>query len=112
MVRRLLAFCAAMALWLVAVVPVAQADTQNIIEPQHEPPTAADGWQAGTCIEDAPPIFCSPETPELFLKTAGGHPPMGFTQYIIQHEPVTPLPSPPFPPGSALAPIKEPVEGH
>jgi len=111
MARRLIA-CAVMALWLVAVVPVAQADTQNIIEPQHEPPTAADGWQAGTCEEDAPPIFCSPETPERFFKTAGGHPPMGFTQYIIQHEPVTLLPSPPFPPGSALAPIKEPVEGH
>lgn len=111
MVRRLIA-CAVMALWLVAVVPVAQADTQDIIEPQHEPPTAADGWQAGTCIEDAPPIFCSPETPERFFKTAGGHPPMGFTQYIIQHKPVTLLPSPPFPPGSALAPIEEPVEGH
>jgi len=101
-----------MALWLVLAVPVAQADTQNIIEPQHNPPTAADGWQAGTCEEDAPPIFCSPETPERFFTKAGGHPPMGFTQYIIQHEPVTPLPSPPFPPGSALAPIKEPVEGH
>jgi hypothetical protein len=105
MVRRLIA-CAVMALWLVAVVPVAQADTQNIIEPQHEPPTAADGWQAGTCIEDAPPIFCSPETPERFFKTAGGHPPMGFTQYIIQHEE---KPGGPF---GTLKPIKEPQAGH
>jgi hypothetical protein len=105
MVRRLIA-CAVMALWLVAVVPVAQADTQNIIEPQHEPPTAADGWQAGTCEEDAPPIFCSPETPERFFKTAGGHPPMGFTQYIIQHEE---KPGGPF---GTLKPIKEPQAGH
>jgi len=111
MVRRWIAFVV-MALWLVLAVPVAQADTGNIIEPQHNPPTAADGWQAGTCIEDTPPVFCSPETPERFFTKAGGHPPMGFTQYIIQHEPVTVLPSPPFPPGSALAPIKEPVEGH
>jgi hypothetical protein len=101
-----------MALWLVAAVPVAQADTEDIIESQHNPPTAADGWQAGTCIEDAPPVFCSPETPERFFTQAGGHPPIGFTQYIIQHGAVTPLPSPPFPPGSALAPVKEPINAH
>jgi hypothetical protein len=96
-----------MALWLVLAVPVAQADTQNIIEPQHEPPTAADGWQAGTCEEDVPPtIFCSPETPERFFKTAGGHPPMGFTQYIIQHEEKN---GGPF---GTLKPIKEPEPGH
>jgi hypothetical protein len=106
MVRRLIA-CAVMALWLVAVVPVAQADTQNIIEPQHNPPTAADGWQAGTCEEDVPPtIFCSSETPERFFKTAGGHPPMGFTQYIIQHKEED---GGPF---GTLKPIKEPQEGH
>ncbi len=105
MVRRLIA-CPVMALWLVAAVPVAQADTGNIIEPQHEPPTAADGWQAGTCEEDAPPIFCSPETPERFFIKAGGHPPMGFTQYIIQHEE---KPGGPF---GTLKPIKEPTEGN
>lgn len=115
MVRRLIA-CAVMALWLVAVVPVAQADTGNIIEPQHNPPTAADGWQAGTCIEDEPQpeptVFCSPSTPERFYTQAGGHPPMGFTQYIIRHGTITPLPSPPFPPGSATAPLEEPIEGR
>ena len=53
MVRRSIAFCAVMALWLVAAVPVAQADTGEIIEPQTEPnPTAADGWQAATCTTD------------------------------------------------------------
>jgi hypothetical protein len=109
MVRRLIAF-AVMALWLVAVVPVAQADTQDIIEPQHNPPTAADGWQAGTCIEDEPQpeptVFCSPETPERFFTKAGGHPPMGFTQYIIQHEEKN---GGPF---GTLKPIKEPTEGN
>lgn len=82
MVRRLIAF-AVMALWLVAAVPVAQADTGNIIEPQHEPPTAADGWQAATCTTDEPK--CSPSEPNFFVQ-AGGHAPIGFTQYIIQHE--------------------------
>jgi len=101
MARRLIA-CAVMALWLVAVVPVAQADTQNIIMPQNEPPTAADGWQAGTCIEDEPPtVFCSPETPERFFTTAAGHPPMGFTQYIIRHSGAGPV-----------QPIEEPIEAR
>src|SRR4051794_15265750 len=101
MVRRLLAFVV-MALWLVAAVSVAQADTQNIIEPQHEPPTAADGWQAGTCIEDEPPtVFCSPETPERFFTKAAGHPPMGFTQYIIRHGGAGPV-----------QPIEEPIEAR
>lgn len=104
MARRLIA-CAVMALWLVAAVPVAQADTTDIIEPQHQPPTAADGWQAGTCSEDEPPasptVFCSPETPERFFKQAAGHPPMGFTQYIIQHNEVGPL-----------RPLVEPIEAR
>ncbi len=82
MARRLIA-CAVMALWLVAAVPVAQADTGNIIGPQHEPPTAADGWQAATCTTDTPK--CSPNEPNYFIQ-AGGHPQVGFTNYIIQHE--------------------------
>lgn len=69
---------------LLAMPVLAQADTTDIIEPQHEPPTAADGWQAGTCTSDEP-VQCSPEHPELFFKTAGGHPPVGFTQYLIKH---------------------------
>jgi len=107
MVRRLIA-CAVMALWLVAAVPVAQADTGEIIEPQSSPnPTAADGWQAATCTTDTPK--CSPNEPNFFVE-AGGHPKIGFTQYTIQHEPFTPLPSPPFPAGALAAPIKEPQE--
>jgi hypothetical protein len=73
---------------LLAMPVLAQADTTDIIEPQHNPPTAADGFQAGTCYEDEPEpgVKCSPETPDDFFKIAGGHPPVGFTQYIIQHE--------------------------
>lgn len=48
-------------------------------------PTPADGWQAGTCKSDAP-IKCSVATPSLFFETAAGHPPVGFTQFIVRHE--------------------------
>lgn len=93
MVRRLIAF-AVMALWLVAAVPVAQADTEDIIMPQNKPPTNGDGWQAGTCLvnEPAPKVKCGPQTGAAFFKTAAGHPPVGFTQYIIQHGPITEAP--------------------
>jgi len=110
MVRRLIGL-AVMVLALVAV-PAAQANTKDIIEPQNEPPTAADGWQAGTCTTDEPvggepKIKCSPQTPGAFYKTAAGHPPIGFTQYIIQHEASTGNVEPaeiPIP----TSPIKEP----
>lgn len=63
----------------------AQADTGDIIAPQNDPPTAADGFQAGTCTTDLVwPNQCSPETPGIFFKQAGGHPPIGFTQYAIK----------------------------
>jgi hypothetical protein len=81
MARRLIAF-AVMALWLVGMVSVAQADTGDIIEPQNEPASAADGWQAATCTTDTPK--CSPNEPNFFIQ-AGGHPQIGFTQYTIQH---------------------------
>ncbi|MGN6215676.1 MAG: hypothetical protein ACTHN7_01790 [Solirubrobacterales bacterium] len=102
-----------MCLGVLLVAPViARADTTDIIEPQHEPPTNADGWQAGTCITDepAPGVHCGPQTSGAFYTKAAGHPPIGFTQYIIQHEGVTPLPHPPFPEGAVAAPIKEPEE--
>lgn len=108
--RGLLVLTAAL-LALVLGASAAQADTGDIIEPQNDPPTAADGFQAGTCISDEP-VKCSPETPEIFFKQAGSHPPIGFTQYFIRHEPFTPLPSPPFPPGSVTAPIVEPIAGR
>jgi len=69
----------------------ALADTGDIIEPQTEPPNAANGWQAATCKTDEPvsgepKIHCSPNTPGAFYTLAGGHPPIGFTQYIIKHK--------------------------
>jgi hypothetical protein len=86
MARRLIAF-AVMTLWLVLMVPVAQADTGDIIEPQHTPPTAEDGWQAGTCWEDPIEDQCKPEDPiTRFFRVAAGHPPIGFTQYIVKQE--------------------------
>jgi hypothetical protein len=72
-----------------AAAPLALAtESANIIEPQHDPAGAEDGWQSANCIEDqpAPGEFCSPETPNLYFRQAGGHPPFGFTQYTIQHE--------------------------
>lgn len=87
---------------LLSLSATAMADTGNVIEPQNEPPTPADGWQAGTCYENqvgevpetSPPSkptdvtkpFCSPETPEIFYTQAAGHPPFAFDQYIIRHE--------------------------
>jgi hypothetical protein len=99
---------------LLAMPVLAQANTTDIIEPQNNPPTNADGWQAGTCVTDEPvtgepKVHCGPSAPAFFT-LAGGHPPVGFTQYIIQHEGLTPLPSPPFPEGSVAAPIKEPED--
>lgn len=78
-------------LGVLSALPVsALADTGNIIEPNAEPPTAANGWQAATCKTDEPvggepKIHCSPQTPGAFYTVAGGHPPIGFTQYIIKH---------------------------
>ncbi|MGC1167229.1 MAG: hypothetical protein WA862_14100 [Solirubrobacterales bacterium] len=79
-----------MALVAVFGVPVVQADTGDVIEKQNNPPTAADGFQAGTCTSDEPK--CSPEEPgkALFFKNAGGHPAIGFTQYIVKHETIAP----------------------
>jgi hypothetical protein len=80
----LLALTAAL-LALVFGAQPAQADTGDIIEAQHDPPTAADGFQAGTCTTDLTwPNQCSPITPEIFFKQAAGHPPIGFTQYAVK----------------------------
>jgi hypothetical protein len=114
MARRFLTAVAVLALGMLFAASVASADTGDIIEPQNE--TSGQGFQAGTCTSETtlgpPPKNCSVETPEIFFKTAGGHPPIGFTQYIIQHEPFTPLPSPPFPPGSLKAEIKPTLADH
>jgi hypothetical protein len=68
----------------------AAADTGDIIAPQHNPPTAADGWQAGTCKTDVPE--CTPETKSQFYTQAAGHPNVGLTQFIVKNEPFLGLP--------------------
>ncbi len=103
MARRFLIAVAVMALGAVFAVPAVQADTGNIIEPQNSPQTAKDGWQAGTCKSDTVPGKCTPETKSQFFTQAGGHPPVGITQYIIQHGVVV---------ENAVEPIKPTLPGH
>jgi hypothetical protein len=86
MVRRYLALASVALLSLAFGATVAQADTGDVIEKQNTPPTAKDGFQAGTCIKEADVPKCSPETPGEFFKEAGGHPQLGFTQYIVKHK--------------------------
>jgi hypothetical protein len=62
----------------------AVADTGDIIAPQNNPPSAADGWQAGTCVTDTPE--CTPQSPHAqFYTQAAGHPNLGLTQFIVKH---------------------------
>lgn len=96
---------------LLALPTFAVADTGDVVEPQHEPPTAGDGFQSGVCYEnqveedptktDTTKPFCSPETPSLFFTQAGGHPPFAFDQYIIRHETTVP---------GVVEPLIEPYE--
>jgi hypothetical protein len=82
MVRRLLcAGLAGLCLGALGGPVAAQADTGDIIAPQNSPADANDGWQAGTCISEP----CSPSTPGAFYTQAAGHPPIGFTQFIVKH---------------------------
>jgi hypothetical protein len=73
-----------LALGAVVWAPAAEAE---IIAPQHHPPEVTDGWQAGTCYEDAP-TQCSVETSPQFFEQSAGHPQVGFTQFIVQQEPL------------------------
>jgi len=65
----------------------ALAKTEDIIAPSDpEHPSPESGWQAGTCDSDTP--TCDVESPSAqFFEAAGGHPPVGFTQFIVKHEP-------------------------
>jgi len=64
----------------------AQASTGDIIAPSDpNDPQADSGWQAGTCTVDTP--TCSVDTPTQFFEQAAGHPKVGFTQFIVKHEP-------------------------
>jgi hypothetical protein len=66
--------------------PAAGADTDDIIAPSNpDEPKVDSGWQAGTCNFDTPE--CNVDSPDSqFFETAAGHPPVGFTQFIIKHE--------------------------
>ena len=98
---------------LFALPAFALADTGDVVEPQHEPPTAGDGFQSGVCYEnqveedptktDTTKPFCSSETPGLFFTQAGGHPPFAFDQYIIRHETTVP---------GVVEPLIEPYESR
>jgi hypothetical protein len=79
----------------------ASANTTDIIEPQHASGDASDGFQAGPCTADAP--LCTPTTSGQFFKTAGGHPPIGFVQFIIKHSVSEP---------HEIEPLIEPIRGR
>ena len=79
----------AIALLTTCLFAAAGAQAASIIEEQHQPHTGADGWQAGTCQSDLPE--CSVDTPGQFFTQAAGHPPVGFTQFIVRHTSVGPL---------------------
>jgi hypothetical protein len=85
--RGIAASFACIALLAIGLSPVASADIigpQNPNEPKSDSP-----WQAGTCKSDAGP--CSVATPAQFYETAGGHPSVGFTQFIVNTETGPPL---------------------
>jgi hypothetical protein len=86
---------ATVAISLAMCVPAA-ASTSDIIAPSDpNNPQADSGWQAGTCTADPPPpAQCSVDTAPLFFEQAAGHPPKGFTQFIVKHETVGPLETP------------------
>src|SRR5215213_717279 len=75
----------------------ASANTEDIIAPSDpQNPTAASGWQAGTCKEEPPEStdVCSVDTPDQFFEQAAGHPNWGFTQFIVRHTTEGPLEKP------------------
>jgi hypothetical protein len=65
----------------------ALAATEDIIAPSQPPYEVDSGWQAGTCTKDVPDTAeqCSVETEDQFFELAGGHPQVGFTQFIVAH---------------------------
>ncbi len=72
-----------LALGMAFAAPSAMAD---IIGPQDpNDPQVDSPWQAGTCTSDAGP--CSVATPGQFFEGAASHPPVGFTQFIVNSEP-------------------------
>jgi hypothetical protein len=79
-----LAIAASIAVLALGMTSAARADTGDIIAPQspRTDPRPTDGWQAGTCTRDTPE--CSIDTSDQFFRQAAGHPPVGFTQFIVK----------------------------
>jgi len=85
--KRIVAFVAA-AFLLLGSTLFASAARADIIGPQNpDDPQPDSPWQAGTCTVDIPE--CSIATPDQFYEEAAGHPPVGFTQFIVNTEPGT-----------------------
>lgn len=80
------AFRAALvALTIGLAVPGAAVAGEVVFAPQNNPPNSADGWQAGTCNTPT----CAPDSPKAeFFEAAAGHPPFGFTQFIVKSKAV------------------------
>jgi hypothetical protein len=91
MSSRMSGFIAVVAAAAALLVPaVAPANTAGIIAPSDPfAPTVDSGWQAGTCNDEPPTAaaFCSVATSTQFFEDAAGHPPFGFTQFIVKNEP-------------------------
>ncbi len=69
----------------VLLAPAAAQAGEVVFSPQNNPPSADDGWQAGTCNTET----CAPDSPKAeFYETAAGHPPFGITQFIVRHKTV------------------------
>ncbi len=84
----------AASLVVVLTLGLAPVSSAQIIGPQDpNNPQPDSPWQAGTCKADPPPPGqCSVATPSLFYEEAAGHPPKGFTQFIVNHEPNPTIP--------------------
>jgi hypothetical protein len=88
---RVLLLGVAMALVFAAPAWAATADVIAPSDPGN--PQVDSGWQAGTCNTDTP--TCSVASPSSqFFETAAGHPPKGFTQFIVKHTTAGPLEQP------------------
>ncbi len=58
-------------------------DTEGLIaDSKTTNPEPDSGWQAGTCTTDSP--TCGVATDTQFFEQAAGHPPVGFTQFIVR----------------------------
>ena len=85
--KRIAAFAAA-AFLLLGSSLFASAARADIIGPQNpDDPQPDSPWQAGTCTVDIPKRSIA--TPGQFYEEAAGHPPVGFTQFIVNTEPGT-----------------------